>query len=325
MAEPSVQSQAATEPSTTGSAPQMERVERPKVVYVMGAGHSGSTILGVALGNCERFFYAGELEEWLLREGVPRFGGSERTRFWANVRERVDDASDLFGNEVREALERSASLLRIAQWPARRRLRTRYRRVAEDLFRAVAEVAGATHVVDTSHFPLRARELQKVSGIELYLIFLVRDPQSVIGSYTDAINRHAWAERTLRVITKNVDLWLTNILAVSVFLRQSPDRRMFLRHEEFIADPEGVLRQILKRIDSPSALPDLASLQTGYPIQGNRLLWSDVVALKSKPVSPVRGSRITRVLQRPWVPVLERLRPVATTTPHAPASPHEPG
>jgi len=323
MAEPSVQSQAATEPVTTGSAPAAQG-ERPKVVYVMGAGHSGSTILGVALGNCERFFYAGELEEWLLREGVPRFGGSERTRFWANVRARVDDASDLFGNEVREALERSASLLRVGKWPARRRLRGRYRRVAEDLYRAVADVAGATHVVDTSHFPLRARELQKVGGIELYLIFLVRDPQSVIGSYTDAINRHARAERTLRIITKNVDLWLTNILAVSVFLRQSPDRRMFLRHEEFIADPEGVLRQILDRIDSLSALPDLASLHTGYPIQGNRLLWSDVVALKSKPVSPVRGSRITRALQRPWVPVLERLRPVATTTSHAPASPHEP-
>jgi hypothetical protein len=300
-------------------------VGRPKVVYVMGAGHSGSTILGVTLGNCEKFFYAGELEEWLLREGVPRFGGSERTRFWANVRERVDDASDLFGNDVREALERSASLLRVSQWPARRRLRGRYRRVAEDLYRAVAGVAGATHIVDTSHFPLRARELQRLSGIDLYLLFLVRDPQSVIGSYTDAINRHAWAERSLRIITKNLDLWLTNLLAVSVFLGQSPDRRLFLRHEEFIADPEGVLRQILDSVDSSAALPDLASLKTGYPIQGNRLLWSDVVALKSKPVSPVRGSSITRVLQLPWVPVLERLRPAATTTPHAPSCTHNPG
>jgi hypothetical protein len=90
---------------------------------------------------------------------------------------------------------------------------------------------------------------------------------------------------------------------------------VFLRHEEFIADPEGVLRQILERFDSPSALPDLSALKTGYPIQGNRLLWSEEVALKSKPVTPVRGSRITRVLQRPWAPVLARLTPVATTTP----------
>ena len=291
----------------------------------MGAGHSGSTILGVTLGNCEKFFYAGELEEWLLREGVARLGGLERTRFWASVRERVDDASDLFGNDVREALERSASLLRISKWPARRRLRGRYRRVAEDLYRAVADVAGATHIVDTSHFPLRARELQRLSGIDLYLLFLMRDPQSVIGSYTDAINRHAWAERSLRIITKNIDLWLTNLLAVSVFLRQSPDRRLFLRHEEFIADPEGVLRQILDCVDSCAALPDLASLKTGYPLQGNRLLRSDVVALKSKPVLPVRESSITRVLQLPWVPVLERLRPAATTTPHAPSCTHNPG
>lgn len=281
----------------------------------MGAGHSGSTILGVTLGNCEGFVFVGELEEWLLRSGVPRFGGSERNRFWSHVREQVDGAEELFGNQVIEALERSGSRLRISNRSARRRLRGPYQRVAVDLYRAVAGVAGATHVVDTSHFPLRAHELQRLSGIEFYLVFLVRDPQSVIASYTDAINRHAWAERALRLVTKNVDLWLTTLLAVAVFLRQPRERRLFLRHEEFIADPQGVLRQILDQVDSSAALPDLTSLNTGFPIQGNRLLWSDVVALKSKPVSAARGSGITRMLQLPWAGVLERLRPTAGSAP----------
>jgi hypothetical protein len=310
MAEPAARGATSTEPSISDKLPAAPP-ERPKVVYVMGAGHSGSTILGVTLGNCEGFVFVGELEEWLLRSGVPRFGGTERTRFWSRVREQVDGAEDLFGNEVIEALERSGSRLRVSNWAARRRLRPRYHRVAVDLYRAVAQVAGATHVVDTSHFPLRARELQRLSDIDFYVVFLVRDPQSVIASYTDAINRHAWAERTARIITKNVDLWLTTLLAVSVFLRQPRERRMFLRHEEFIADPQGVVRQILDQVDSTAALPDLTSLKTGFPIQGNRLLWSDVVALKSRPVSAVRGSRITRLSQLPWAGVLERLRPAA--------------
>ncbi len=275
----------------------------------MGAGHSGSTILGVTLGNCEKFFYAGELEEWLLRSGVPKFGGLERTRFWRSVNEHVQGADDLFGAEVRETLERSASVLKPRRWSARRRLRKRYRRVSEDLYRAVAAVAGATHIVDTSHFPLRARELQRVAGIDLYLVFLVRNPQGVVGSYLKPINRHASTERMLRVITKNVDLWLTHILSVSVFLRQRPDRRLFLRHEDFVADPEGVVRKILECVESSSPLPDFTSLKTGLAIQGNPLLWSEEVTVKPKPVTPVRGSRITTLLQLPWKPVLSRMQP----------------
>ncbi len=307
-----------TAESPASAFPLPEPHRKPKVVYVMGAGHSGSTILGVTLGNCESFFYAGELEEWLLRSGVPKFGGLERTRFWQRVREQMQGAEDLFGNEVRETLERSASVLRPSRWSARRRLRKRYRQVSGELYRAVADVAGASHVVDTSHFPLRARELQGVGGIDLFIVFLVRDPQGVIGSYLKPLNRHAHAERTLRIITKNVDLWLTHILSVSIFLRQRPDRRLFLRHEEFVADPEGVVREILDRVEASSPLPDFRSLKTGVPIQGNPLLWSDEVSVKPKPVKPVRGSRLTTLLQHPWAHVLARMQPhVASTDPSA--------
>src|SRR3989442_107826 len=155
---------------------------RPKVVYVMGAGHSGSTILGVALGNCAGTFYAGEVEEWLVNSGRPAIGGSERTRFWQALGERVDGAGALFGPDPNRYLERSSAILRPDQWPRRRRMRPRYRRVTEDLFRAIALEADASYVVDTSHFPLRARELQHLEGIELYLLFLVRSPQRVVAS-----------------------------------------------------------------------------------------------------------------------------------------------
>ncbi len=301
-----------------GGMPYAGLQEEPKVLYVMGAGHSGSTILGVTLGNCEGFFYAGELEEWTLRSGEPRFGGAERARFWRRVRNEVPGAEDLYGREVRDLLERSSAVLRPDAVMARRRLGPRYREVTESVYRAVARTAGASHVVDTSHFPLRARELQAIDGIDLYIVFLVREPQSVIGSYTHHINRHAVLERATRVLTKNIDLWLTHAIALRVFERQPPERRLFLRHEDFIADPEGVLRRILEMVGSPAAIPDLSQLRTGLPLQGNRLLWSDVVALKSKPVPPAQGSRVTGWLQRPWQAVLGRLQPSASAGAHRP-------
>jgi hypothetical protein len=72
-----------------------------------------------------------------------------------------------------------------------------------------------------------------------------------------------------------------------------------------------VLRRILEQVGASAEIPDLAALSTGVALQGNRLLWSDQVALNSKPIRPARGSRLTRLLQLPWGAVLFLLKPAA--------------
>src|SRR5580704_12897137 len=108
--------------------------DRPRVIYVMGAGRSGSTTLGITLGNCVDVFYAGELDNWLVRSGVPQVEDGPRAQFWSSVRDGLDDpgrAAALFGHEAQRAIERSLSLFRIHRWPTRRRLRRHYRGIAE--------------------------------------------------------------------------------------------------------------------------------------------------------------------------------------------------
>jgi hypothetical protein len=275
---------------------------RPKVIYVMGAGRSGSTILGVTLGNCEGVFFAGELDRWLARAGVPR-DGAERERFWAQVREQVNYAPRLAGKTT--WLERSSGLLDPRRWPTRRRLRGSYRRVSEELYRAIARATGATHVIDSSHYPLRARELQSLSGVELYLLLLVRDPRSIVAS----LGRTDVPERSFGTLTANAYLWLTYLLSVYVFGRHPPSRRLLVRHEDFLASPEAVLTQILRHCDSRAHTPDLTRLRTGVPFHGNRLIESAVVSLGGVAPAPARRSLLTAVLQRPWMLVFTRLRP----------------
>jgi hypothetical protein len=292
------------------------------VIYVMGAGHSGSTILGVALGNCSDSFYAGEVDEWLATSGASSLGGSARTGFWKAVREAMDGtaAEELFGGQPNRLVERSSAVLRVDRWPARRRIIRRYREIARDLFAAIASTAQARHIVDTSHFPLRARELQKLSGIELYLVLLVRDPQDVVASNVREISRHEVAERRIRILTMNANLWLTHLMSVLVFLRQPRQRRIFVRHEAFLADPEAVLQQILDHFATGATIPDLTSLRGGVALQGNSLIMSEQIAVRRSAKATVRWSRLTAAAQLCWVPVLARLRPAAT----APA-PHDPG
>jgi Sulfotransferase family len=290
----------------TAGTPGETAAARVKVIYVMGAGRSGSTVLGVALGNCDGVFFAGELDKWVIRAGVPRRDDAERVHFWEAVRRDVHDADDLFGHEFQRCLERSSALFRVRDWPRRRRLRGVYRRVSQDLYEAVAKIAGVTQIVDTSHYPLRARELQTLDGIDLYIVFLVRDPRSVVASF----DRRDVDERRLGMLATNCYLWLTYLLSSYVFLRHRRDRRLFVRYEELAANPERVLRQVLGMIGSSAPVPDLTALRAGVAFHGNRVLGAEVIAVKpAEP--PARTSYATAALQLPWAAVFARLRPVA--------------
>jgi hypothetical protein len=273
----------------------------------MGAGRSGSTILGITLGNCEGVFFAGELARWHRRAGEP-LGGVERERFWSAVRERMGEEGKSLGPEVR-CLQQSAAAFDIGGWPAQRRLRGRYRRVTEDLYRVIARTAEATHIVDTSHFPRRARELQALSGIDVYLLLLVRDPQSIVAAHA---RRDVVQGPGFDTLTTNAYLWLTYLMSLFVFLRHPPDRRLLVRYEAFIANPEVVLQEILDQIESPAAIPDLQALRTNVGFLGNRVLEADVVALKRQLEQPTHRSRVTTFLQLPWRVVFSRLRPAVS-------------
>jgi hypothetical protein len=311
----------------TEASSESTQSQRPKVIFVMGAGHSGSTILGVTLGNCDGVLYAGELDNWLVRSGVSVLGGTERTRFWDSVRSQVPGAQELFGYESERYLERSSAALRLGAGETRRRLRGHYRQVTTDLYRALVRASGATYVVDTAHFPLRARELQQLEGIELHIVFLLRDLEAVVASYLRFVNRNERAQRLFRTLQTNAEIWLTYLLCVRVFLRQPRRRRMLLRHEDFLADPAGVLRDILDRVGSDAPIPDLGALSTGVPIQANRLIRSDLVALKIGHSERHPRSRLTAWMQRPWAPVFAKLGPrvrakAASPEPAAVAQPH---
>jgi hypothetical protein len=264
-------------------------------------------------------FYAGELDTWLARSGTPILGGVERTRFWKAVRGEVDGAGELFGGNIRQCFERSSILVRVDRWPARRRLRKRYRRVTENLYRAISSTAGASYIVDTSHFPLRARELQGIDGIDLYLIFLFRDPRGVVASFARLIRRQDIAERRLRELSTNANLWITHLLSVLVFSRHRRDRRMLVRHEDFLADPQGMLQDILRRVGSAARTPDLASLKTGVPLKGNRLIRSEVIAVRRRTPRVQPRSTLTATLQWPWTFLVARLAPVAKASADADA------
>ena len=135
----------------------------------------------------------------------------------------------------------------------------------------------------------------------------MRDPHSVVASWgREDVIEPQFGERKA-----NAYLWLTYLLSLYAFLRQPRDRRLLVRHESFVSDPEGVLRDILQWLGSPAGVPDLSSLETGVPFWGNRVVKSDVVTLEARQALEPRRSRMTTLLQLPWRAVFSLLRPAA--------------
>jgi len=226
-----------------------------KILYLMGAGHVGSTVIDVVIGAHPRIESLGEA--WKLpgawadpaSDRVCACGTAIRAcAFWREARgvwaELVgdDDVARYVASMGRFEGSRSA-------WP--RLLQSQLRPTAEfleylrrnrALYEAVRRVGGKPMVVESSLSPRRAYVLATTPGIELYLVHLVRDGRGVIWSHQNP------AKRAVRKSFRPAPAWQTtrywvsaNLQSAYVYSRLPPERRMRLRYEDFATDPDAAL------------------------------------------------------------------------------------
>jgi hypothetical protein len=280
--------------------------DAPRVLYVMGAGRSGSTIIGVALGNHPEVFYAGELDAWLRASGTPNFPGAERARFWSRVLAGIDVDPALGGEEPWRLLEHSLAPFRLSGRGRRRALRAGYRELAADLYTQIAAVSQRRWVLDSSHYPLRARELRGCRRVEMHLLYLVRDPGRVIASFS---RKDVTNPPKARLLTE-LYLHLTHLFSVAVFLTHPRRQRMLVRYEDLASDPQAALARITDWLGLPCRALDLDALETGLAFQGNRILERERIRfVAQRPEDGSRGAPLAELTQLPWGLVHDVLRP----------------
>jgi hypothetical protein len=292
--------------SANGHAAGPGESDVPRVLYVMGAGRSGSTILGVALGNHPEVFYAGELDAWLRASGKPNFPGADRARFWSRVSAGAPVDPALAGDEPWRLFEHSLAPFRRHGRERRRALRGLYREHAGQLYGQIAAVSRRRWVLDSSHYPLRARELRRAGQVELYLLYLVRDPAHVIASFsrTDVTN-----PPKARLLTEAY-LHLTHLLSVAVFLTHPRRQRMLVRYEDLAEEPQRLLARITDWLGLPRETLDLDSLRTGLAFQGNRILERERIRFTvGRREGGSAGAPLAELTQLPWGLVHDVLRP----------------
>ncbi|HET9947851.1 MAG TPA: hypothetical protein VFQ22_02880 [Longimicrobiales bacterium] len=242
-----------------------------RVLYIAGAGRSGSTLLECLLNELPGVCAAGEVTHvWdrgfrkneLCGCGTP----FHDCGFWRDVRRVAFGGSDV---DVAAAAELRSSLCRLYNIPrllapaaARgRRFRARLSRYGDlltRLYRAVAVVSGARVVVDSSKYPPEAFLLAGMGNIDLSILHVVRHSNAVAYAW------QKWKERpdvhwttaymARYPFLKTAMAWnVFNALIESLGRRGVPYQRA--RYEDLVADPRAVVLEAARFLGiEPGAL-----------------------------------------------------------------------
>lgn len=244
-----------------------------KVLSVVGAGRSGTTVLASILGEIDGFVSVGELR-WLWERGVvagrPCGCGASPAEcpVWAPViRTSLDvlpsggTVEDIIAAQHELAKWRQAArLLRSVgghgdDWAALRLVR----RVSGAACESVAETTGARVVVDTSKRPVDAAVLAGTAGVDLYVLHLVRDPRAVVHSWRRAKQFTAGgrtATMGTRGLAATVRRWSSNCVWAEALRRRLPESRwLSMRYEDFAAEPRAQVQRILAHLGESGQLP----------------------------------------------------------------------
>ena len=176
-----------------------------QVRYIGGFGRSGSTMLDLMLGQAPGVFSAGEVREiWQSGLVENRPCGCEQPFRDCSFWQAVGDAgfggwdrvplSDIL--RLRYSLDRPWSFLPLPVSGMVGSLRARiqeYTGTLERLYRAIAEVSGASVIVDSSNLPSHAFLLRTMPAIDLRLIHLVRDSRAVAWSWQKRVEKRGQA------------------------------------------------------------------------------------------------------------------------------------
>ena len=261
------------------------------VLYIVGAGRSGSTLLEMVLGNLPGFFSVGEVryfwEYWQAEDRLCGCGQPLKTcDFWGSVSGGLERAEINTAQMADWAsrYDRTRNLPRLARengrfWPAP------FITGTAQLYQMLQSASGAAAIVDSSKVPSHLYLLKQIPVLDLRVLHLVRDGRAVAYSWNKRRKKESGSqnEQTMpaKSLVKALTVWtienrFAQLAAVNI------SRYTQLRYEDFVSDPSGQLGQALTALGWPGV--DLAHLdknsffmQPTHRVGGNPLRFSQKV------------------------------------------------
>ncbi len=239
---------------------------RTKVLYIVGLGRSGSTILSNSLGQIKGFSSVGEIcYAWKHDFIENRLCGCGRPFYecpvWTEVvREAFGgpegvDARRMIGLQRSGARTRHIPMMLTKNGP--KTLAGRLDGWLENtgrLYNALRAVTGSRVIVDSSKEPAYGYALGMVENVDLRVLHLIRDPRAAAYSWLKKKSQPDSEELEFMhrfSPTKSAVLWDTWNAAAEALWRD--EKYLMLRYEDFVANPRQSFTRILDLLDEEDA------------------------------------------------------------------------
>ena len=213
-----------------------------KVVFILGTGHCGSTLLDLILSSHTQAFGLGAISALKNEADLYRKPGAA----FCNIHE---DKDTFWTEEIKAQLLRYIRPRPLWRMPLKKvlpslddQLETRLRTKA---YEYMFEATGKSILTDSSKNPrwisLSARGVEQSYTATPYVIYLSRDGRAVINAY-----RRKYAERGVATLSQQ---WMDKVQTINRFYEAYAGAKYWLKYEDLASQPEATMQAVCRFLD----------------------------------------------------------------------------
>lgn len=220
-------------------------MDKKRIIYIIGAGRSGTTLLEIILGNGHNIFNAGELNRYPYRDGVARDREPESLsyQFWDEIRSELIKKHDLAKQEkLHKQFEYHVGFVKyFLKAPYKKEEYREYQEFIYDFYKLIFNKINQPIITDSSKYPGRAMNLPKTLPYEISYIYIKRDPVNVVKSFA----KKDVEQSTKGWLSANLYYFIANFLCTIALKKlRKRHKTSIIKYEELIEEPSKVLKQV---------------------------------------------------------------------------------
>lgn len=250
---------------------------KTNLIYLMGAGRSGTTALATFLGNSTDVLTVGEMHQFFEhiedQKNCSCGRGLLDCEIWSSVLKKlpkkyIEDTKEF--KEFCEDFEYHSAVPKYFLNKFSKEDIQKYKEINETVFQAIQNEYKPKYILDSAKYIGRYLGLKKSEKLNIKTIYVVRDVRGVINSFSKAV-------QSPRGSISTIVYWLiVNSVAEILYRISQKDSMIKLRYESLIDEPVKEFERLEKflEIDLKNIKDNIkndASFEIPHIIGGNRM------------------------------------------------------
>ncbi len=208
------------------------------IIYLMGAGRSGTTALATFLGNHENILTVGEMHQFFEHIDKQKYcscsNSLELCEIWSKVLEKLPKDYIENAKEYKifcEELEYHNSVPKYIFNKISEDKLKKYKIINETIFEVISKEYNARYILDSAKYIGRYIGLSKSQKLNIKTIYVVRDVRGVIYSFSKSV-------QSSRGTISAIVYWLIiNSIAELLYRISTKDSMIKLQYETLMEEP----------------------------------------------------------------------------------------